>query len=57
MNLINAGTGLASVIIAAIGGAPATLAAGLVYFILGPVRAVHGMWSGRQRRKLEVRAT
>ena len=44
---------LVSVIVAIIGGAPATLAAGLVYFTLGPVRALHGMMSGQRRRRLE----
>jgi uncharacterized membrane protein len=53
VNVINVGTALASVIV---GGPPASLLAGLVYFALGPVRALHGMMSGRGRRKLE-RAT
>jgi uncharacterized membrane protein len=53
VNLINVGTALASVSVAIMGGASAAIVAGLLYFLLGPVRAVHGMMSGRRRRKLE----
>lgn len=51
VTLINMGTGLASIAVAAIGGAAG--AAGLVYFALGPIRAIHGAMSGRRRRRLE----
>ena len=50
-NLINIGTGLGSVALA-LAGAPA-LVAGLFYFVLGPIRGIHGARSGRKRRSLE----
>jgi uncharacterized membrane protein len=56
-SLINVGTGLASVLIAVVAGASWAATAGLIYLVLGPVRAVHGMWSGRRRRRLEGRST
>ena len=50
-NVINIGTGLSSVVLALVGAPPAL--AGWFYFVLGPIRAVHGAWSGRRRRRLE----
>jgi len=50
-NLINVGTALGSIALALLGAPPAV--AGLFYFILGPVRAVHGASRGRRRRRLE----
>ena len=50
-NLINIGTGLGSIALALL-GAPAAVA-GLFYFVLGPVGAVHGASSGRRRRRVE----
>ena len=50
-NLINVGTGLGSIVLALIGAPP--VIAGVFYFVLGPVRAVHGARSGRRRRALE----
>lgn len=50
-NLINIGTGLGSIALALLGAPPAV--AGLFYFVLGPIRGVHGARSGRKRRALE----
>ena len=50
-NLISIGTGLGSIVLALLGAPP--LIAGLFYFVLGPVRAVHGARSGRRRHALE----
>jgi len=50
-NLINIGTGLGSIALAVLGAPPAV--AGFFYLVLGPVRAVHGARSGRQRHALE----
>lgn len=50
-NVINIATGLGSIALALLGVAP--VVAGLFYFVLGPVRAVHGARSGRHRRGLE----
>ena len=50
-DVINIGTGLGSIALALLGAPP--LAAGLFYFVLGPLRAVHGARSGRRRRTLE----
>jgi hypothetical protein len=50
-NLINIGTGLGSVLLALLGAPP--LVAGFFYFVLGPLRALHGARSGRRRRALE----
>jgi len=49
--VINIGTGLGSIALALLGAPP--LVAGLFYFVLGPLRAVHGARSGRRRRTLE----
>ena len=54
-NLINIGTGLGSIALALLGAPP--VIAGLFYFVLGPVRAVHGASSGRRRRRLEKTST
>ena len=50
-DVINIGTGLGSIALALLGAPP--LVAGLFYFVLGPLRAVHGARSGRHRRTLE----
>jgi uncharacterized membrane protein len=50
-DVINIGTGLGSIALALLGAPP--LVAGLFYFVLGPLRAVHGARSGRSRRGLE----
>jgi uncharacterized membrane protein len=50
-DVINIGTGLGSIALALLGAPP--LVAGLFYFVLGPLRAVHGARSGRRRRGLE----
>jgi uncharacterized membrane protein len=50
-DVINIGTGLGSIALALLGAPP--LVAGLFYFVLGPLRAVHGARSGRHRRALE----
>ena len=50
-DVINIGTGLGSIALALLGAPP--LVAGLFYFVLGPLRAVHGARSGRRRRTLE----
>jgi len=50
-DVINIGTGLGSIALALLGAPP--LVAGLFYFVLGPLRAVHGARSGRRRRVLE----
>jgi hypothetical protein len=53
-NLINIGTGIGSIMLALVGAPP--VVAGLFYFVLGPVRGVHGASSGRRRRSLESQA-
>ena len=50
-NAINIGTGLGSIVLALLGASP--VIAGFFYFVLGPLRAVHGARSGRRRRALE----
>jgi uncharacterized membrane protein len=50
-NVINIGTGLGSIALALLGAPPPV--AGFFYFVLGPLRAVHGARSGRSRRALE----
>ena len=50
-DLINIGTGLGSIVLALLGAPP--VVAGFFYFVLGPLRAVHGARSGRRRRALE----
>ena len=50
-NVINIGTGLGSIPLALLGAPPAV--AGFFYLVLGPLRAVHGARSGRNRRALE----
>jgi len=50
-DVINIGTGLGSIALALLGAPP--VVAGLFYFVLGPLRAVHGARSGRHRRTLE----
>jgi len=50
-DLINIGTGLGSIGLALLGAPP--VVAGLFYFVLGPLRGVHGARSGRRRRGLE----
>lgn len=53
-NLINIVAGLASMIVAAVGGVNSVGLAGFMYpLILFPTRAVHGALSGRRRRALE----
>ena len=52
-DVINIGTGLGSIALALLGAPP--VVAGLFYFVLGPLRAVHGARSGRRRRTLEPR--
>jgi len=54
---LNIGVGLVSIAIAAVGGPPASAIAGLVYFALGPLRAVLGAWSGRRRRRHQAHAS
>ena len=49
--MINIGTGLGSIALALLGAPP--VVAGLFYFVLGPLRAVHGARSGRRRHALE----
>lgn len=51
--VINIAIGLLSIAVAAIGGPPAAAAAGFVYFLLAPARAIHGARTGRRRRALE----
>jgi uncharacterized membrane protein len=48
---INIGVGVLSVLIAAVGFASL---GGFVYFLLGPLRVIHGSFSGRRRRRLAV---
>lgn len=52
-HLLAAGIGAASVVLAM--SLPLHLVglAGYVYFLFGPVLAIHGSWTGKQRRKLE----
>jgi uncharacterized membrane protein len=50
-NVINILTGLGSIALALLGAPPAI--AGLFYLVLGPVRAVHGVRSGRRRHVIE----
>lgn len=52
-NIINLATGLASMLVAIVGGPNATAFAGLLYaIVLAPARTLHGVWSGRRRRPL-----
>jgi uncharacterized membrane protein len=52
---INAGIGLLSICIAAIGGPRYANVAGLTYMLLGVLMTVHGAVMGKRRRKLEER--
>jgi uncharacterized membrane protein len=51
---INVAVGLLSIAVAAIGGPPAAAIAGFTYFALGPLRAAHGVWSARRRRRAKA---
>jgi uncharacterized membrane protein len=52
-NLLQASVGVLSISIAAVGGSKYAFWSGITYVIVGPVMALHGAFSGRQRRKLE----
>jgi hypothetical protein len=54
-SLLNAGIGVLSIAIAAIGGSEYTGQAGMAYWLVGPVMMAHGFWAGAKRVKLRAR--
>jgi hypothetical protein len=54
-SLLNVGVGGASVLLAGFGGMGLTWAAGLCYWLVGPVMAFNGVLAGRARRRLKAR--
>jgi hypothetical protein len=55
--VLNAAIGLASIAVAALGGPAYAVAAGLVYWLIGPVMAVNGVISGRRRMRIMARVS
>jgi uncharacterized membrane protein len=55
--VLNAAIGLASIAVAALGGPAYAVAAGLVYWLIGPVMAVNGVIAGRRRMRIMARVS
>jgi uncharacterized membrane protein len=55
--LLNAGIGIASIAVAAFGGPEYAVAAGLVYWLIGPMMAVNGWFAGKRRQRIVARVS
>jgi hypothetical protein len=54
-SLLNAGVGVASVLLSAFGGDVGPLWGGLTYWLVGPLMYLHGWFSGRARKQVQAR--